>query len=144
MGRKIYVTAQEMLQLREQGMSNHDIAKSLDISYATVVRYIGRQDGHMEGLAAFKDTPPRKEEKEPEVHAVTHYEAKPVVETFSVSKCRIILDHENRCVVIDDEIMLPYDRMPDIVQFLVWAMRTRMEVNPDGEEDQQQGEGCAV
>lgn len=144
MGRKIYVTAQEMLQLREQGMSNHDIAKSLDISYATVVRYIGRQDGHMEGLAAFKDTPPRKEEKELEVHAVTHYEAKPVVETFSVSKCRIMLDHENRCVVIDDEIMLPYDRMPDIVQFLAWAMRTRMEVNPDVEEDQQQGEGCAV
>lgn len=75
---------------------------------------------------------------------MTHYEAKPVVETFSVSKCRIMLDHENRCVVIDDEIMLPYDRMPDIVQFLAWAMRTRMEVNPDGEEDQQQGEGCAV
>ena len=144
MGRKIYVTAQEMLQLREQGMSNHDIAKSLDISYATVVRYIGRQDGHMEGLAAFKDTPPRKEENEPEVHAVTHYEAKPVVETFSVSKCRIMLDHENRCVIIDDDIMLPYDKIPDIVQFLVWAMRPRMEVTSDGEEDQQQGEGCAV
>lgn len=58
MARKIYVTADEMLQLREQGLSNHDIAKSLDISYATVVRYIGRQDGHMEALAAFKDTPP--------------------------------------------------------------------------------------
>ena len=144
MGRKIYVTAEEMLQLREQGLSNHDIAKSLDISYMTVVRYIGKQDGRMEGLAAFKDTPPRQKKQEPEVHAVTHYDAKPVVETFDVNRCRIMLDHENRCVIIDDDIMLPYDKIPDIVQFLVWAMRTRMEVTADGEEAQQQGEGCAV
>lgn len=61
MGRKIYVTAAEMLELRKQGMSNHDIAKSLDICYATVLNYIGKQDGKMEGLAAFKDAPPSEE-----------------------------------------------------------------------------------
>ena len=45
MNRKIYVTAAEMLELRDQGLSNHDIAKSLDISYQTVIRYIGKQGG---------------------------------------------------------------------------------------------------
>lgn len=45
MRRKIYVTASEMLELREQGLSNHDIAKSLDVSINTVRRYIGSQGG---------------------------------------------------------------------------------------------------
>lgn len=57
---KIGVTPGEMLELREQGLSNHDIAKELDISYQTVVRYIGKQGRRMEGLAAFKDTPLRR------------------------------------------------------------------------------------
>lgn len=125
---KIGVTREEMLQLREQGLSNHDIAKSLDISRSTVVRYIGRQDGHMEGLAAFKDTP---REKEPEVQAVTHYEAKPVAETFQVGEIKITLDHECGIVFIDDDIILPYGKVPDIVQFLAWAMRTRMQAETE-------------
>ncbi len=60
MAKRIYVTKSEMMALREQGMSNHDIAKSLDISYQTVLRYIGKQDGHMEGLAGFRDAPQKK------------------------------------------------------------------------------------
>lgn len=60
MRRKIDVTAGEMLELREQGLSNHDIARSLDISYETVRRYIGNQNGRMENLAAFADPSPRK------------------------------------------------------------------------------------
>jgi predicted transcriptional regulator len=43
MGRRIGVTASEMLTMREEGMSNHDIAKALDISVPTVLRYIGKQ-----------------------------------------------------------------------------------------------------
>lgn len=58
---------------------------------------------------------------------MTHYEAKPFVETFHVGEVKITLDHENRLVFIDEDIMLPYDQIPDIVQFLAWAMRTRMQ-----------------
>lgn len=58
MRRKIDVTAGEMLELRKQGLSNHDIAMCLDISEQTVRRYIGKQGGHMERLEAFADTPP--------------------------------------------------------------------------------------
>ena len=51
MRRKINVTASEMMELRKQGMSNYDIAKSLDISGATVRRYIGTQGGEENGKA---------------------------------------------------------------------------------------------
>ena len=40
------ITAQEMLRLREEELlSNHEIAAKLDISYQTVLRYIGKQNG---------------------------------------------------------------------------------------------------
>ena len=54
MARKIGVSASEMLQLREQGYSNADIANLLEISKASVQLYIGAQGGRMDSLAAFK------------------------------------------------------------------------------------------
>ena len=45
MARKLGVSKNEMLQLREQGYSNKDIANLLEIHYATVHRYIGAQGG---------------------------------------------------------------------------------------------------
>lgn len=49
MGRKALskeITAQEMLRLREEELlSNYEIAAKLDISYPTVLRYIGKQNG---------------------------------------------------------------------------------------------------
>lgn len=45
MKKKLEVTPAEMLELRAQGMSNHDIAKSLDISMSAVYKYIGSQGG---------------------------------------------------------------------------------------------------
>lgn len=45
--RKLEVTAAEMLRLREHlyCLSNAEIAKQLDISYQTVLKYIGKQNG---------------------------------------------------------------------------------------------------
>lgn len=37
------VTTQEMLQMRQSGMTNQDIANALGISYSTVHKYIGVQ-----------------------------------------------------------------------------------------------------
>ena len=125
---KIGVTPEEMLELREQGLSNHDIAKLLDISYQTVVRYIGKQGRRMEGLAAFKDTPPQK--KEQEVHTVPHYEAKAHREWFSIAELDIELNHTTRTMAIGNDlhpICIQFEQVPDLVQFLAWAMRTRMQ-----------------
>lgn len=63
MARKLTdITKSEMLRMREQGLSNRDIAKCLDIHYATVYNYIGPQGGRMENLAAFDE--PKKEKVE--------------------------------------------------------------------------------
>ena len=45
--RKIGVTPAEMMQLRNEPycLSNKEIAKRLDISYPTVLKYIGKQNG---------------------------------------------------------------------------------------------------
>ena len=53
----------------------------------------------------------------------------------------IIMD----CISNHDEesMMLPYNAIPDLVQFLAWAMRDRMEVTADAEADkvrEQEGE----
>lgn len=138
MRRKIDVTPAEMLELRAQGLSNHDIAMSLDISEQTVRRYIGRQDGHMEGLAAFKNTPPRQkmEKKAEEKPVIPKYEPKPVLEKFVVGHFGVELDNTDRLLTLSSDagdIVFEYESIPDLVQFLAWAMRTRMEVTADAE-----------
>jgi hypothetical protein len=142
MRRKIYVTAEEMLELREQGLSNHDIAKSLDVSVPTVRRYIGRQDGHMEGLAAFKDAPRKKEEvKEEAVPMIPKYEPKPNREWYTVGELNLELNQCSKALGIEKEgelIILDFADVPDLVQFLAWAMRTRMEVTADAEQVREQ------
>lgn len=36
------VSVQEMLEMRESGLSNKEIAERLDVAYSTICRYIGR------------------------------------------------------------------------------------------------------
>lgn len=132
MRRKIDVTAAEMLLLREQGYSNIDIAASLDISVATVLRYIGRQGGRMESFAAFKNTTTRqKMEKETEAMPVfPKYNPKPVLERYCIGCNMIELDGNDRSVTItrdEGKITMTYGEVPDLVQFLAWAMRERMQ-----------------
>ena len=141
MRRKIDVTPAEMLALREQGLSNHDVAASLDISVNTVRRYIGSQNGHIEGLAAFKNTPPRQkmEKKAEEMPVIPKYEPKPVLEKFVVGECAVELDSTDRLLTISSDagdIVFEYESIPDMVQFLAWDMRERMEVTADVETEQ--------
>lgn len=149
MGRRLMITAGEMLEMRKRGMSNHDIAKSLEISVPTVLRYIGKQGKKMDGLAAFNDTKPtKKEEAKAEVKPVIpKYDPKPVFEQFQIGECIVELDRLTRIVTIGTkecgDIEIPYANIPDLVQFLAWAMRERMEVKADA-EDQLQAEGCEV
>lgn len=154
MRRKINVTASEMLELRKQGMSNHDIAKSLDIAYGTVVRYIGKQGRRMEGLEAFKDAPtPKKEDAKAEVKPVIpKYDPKPSVEEYNFEKFSVRLYNDERCVAViadalgfcgESAIKIGFDDIPNLVQFLAWAMRERMEVKADA-EDKLKAEGCEI
>ena len=141
MRRKIDVTAAEMLQLREQGMSNHDIAASLDISVATVRRYIGSQGGHMDGYAAFKNTPTRKKtEAKEDAPVIPKYNPKPSKEEYVIFDYSIELNNDDRLVTVSaasGDIIFAYEDIPDLVQFLAWAMRERM--SPVESEDYAHG-----
>lgn len=49
---KLELTVSEMMQLRNDGYSNKDIARILDISLHTVYRYIGKQGCHIPSATA--------------------------------------------------------------------------------------------
>lgn len=62
---------------------------------------------------------------------IPKYEPKPVHEEFRIGGNTVDLDSIDRTVTIDSdagEITLPYESIPDLVQFLAWAMRERMDV----------------
>ena len=60
MKRRVDISAEEMLRLREEeGLSNAEIAQRLDLHYATVHKYIGKQP---EGIRA-----PMGSRKKPEI-----------------------------------------------------------------------------
>jgi hypothetical protein len=145
MSRKIGVTASEMRTMRENGMSNRDIANTLDISYSTVVHYIGKQGRRMDSLEAFRDTHPKKATAKEEPVVIPEYEPKPVLEKYAVADFIVELDSKDRYVMVSGDsgdIVFPYESVPELVQFLAWAMRERMEVTEDA--DQQQTEGCTI
>ena len=50
------VSREEMMRMRESGMTNMDIANSLGISYPTVYRYLGAQPSRGGRVAATIDT----------------------------------------------------------------------------------------
>ncbi len=64
MKKRLELSVAEMMQLRNDGYSNKDIARILDISVATVYNYIGKQGCHIPSATASfiskpkPDTPP--------------------------------------------------------------------------------------
>lgn len=123
MARKCGVTKSEMLQMREQGLSNRDIAKCLDISYATVCRYIGPQGGRVEGLAAFKEDKPKKvespeEEQKASPKAVDSLEMVYEVVKSADGSYRAEVDYESKCVSILDST-IEFDRLAELATFII-------------------------
>ena len=142
MNRKIYVTASDMLALREQGLSNYDIAKSLDVSINTVRRYIGSQGKRMGSLEAFRDTPPKKKETKTE-SAAPIYEPKPTFERYDVGELSVGIDHCTGMIILKNSggysLNINRKDIPDLVCFFAWAMRTRMEVTADADKLEAEG-----
>ena len=60
MSRKLLkdLSIDELLGMRNAGMTNTDIANALDISYASVYRLIGKQPGSMRASSHTADLPP--------------------------------------------------------------------------------------
>lgn len=70
MRRKLDVTASEMLELRRQGYDNKQIAEQLEVSYATVWRYIGKSDVER-GNIICEESRIEPEKKEPKVEVIS-------------------------------------------------------------------------
>ena len=139
MRRKINVTASEMMELRKQGMSNYDIAKSLDISCATVRRYIGTQGGKkMERLEAFKDKPAEK--KQAEAPAFVPYTPKTRKEVFDINvDFEAEINYEDKYITFasyEGEMNISFKDVYDLTQFLAWLMRERdLSVESDADAE---------
>lgn len=118
---RIGVSKSEMLELRKQGYSNKDIANLLEISAATVFRYIGGQGCRMESMAAFKETPKAQETP------VATPEIKRAVDEVVVCKERLTsksgnvladVNHEEHTVSIEVDT-LTFDELTDFAVFVV-------------------------
>ena len=59
------VSPQEMMRMREEGMSNYEIAKSLDIAPVTVLRNIGKQPKGMRAPYGSRTAEKRRREAPP-------------------------------------------------------------------------------
>lgn len=129
-GRRIDITPSEMMELRNQGYSNKDIANMLDISHETVRKYIGNQGCRMGGLAAFKDKPKKKEVQAPAEAVTPPYVPKVMVEEYLIGDAVVEkaifakINHDSEKLTLEavsGTITLTYEQLRELVQFLVWA-----------------------
>lgn len=107
----------ELLSMRDEGMSNQEIAESLDVSYATVLRLIGKQPLGMRGSVKNRSViePAQKKrelEEEPIIPAclavtvkrltvegeLARYELSSNVEDIMIN-----FKHDNECVLVKKE-----------------------------------------
>lgn len=124
MARKINdISKGEMLRMRAEGLSNRDIAKLLDIHYATVYNYICPQGGRMDNLAAF-DEPKAKEVETPKEEPKTAPKAVDSLEmVYEVVKSangtfRAEVDYENKCLSIGENVY-DLDTLAELATFII-------------------------
>lgn len=126
-GRQLDITPSEMMELRNQGYSNKDIANMLDISVMTVRRYIGNQDCPYGSLAAFEDKP---KEKKPTVASaeppIPPYEPKVTSARYAIGDVlEVEIDHCVEMMRIETNdggaIDITYNQARELIQFLAWA-----------------------
>lgn len=123
MARKIDVSRSEMLQMREQGLSNKDIANLLEISVATVHRYIGPQGCRMESMAAFNEFKPEKVETPEEEQKLAPMAVDSLEMVYEVVKSadgtfRAELDYESKCASILDSTV-SFEQLAELATFVI-------------------------
>lgn len=123
MAKKLGISKNEMLELRKSGLSNADIANVLEISRATVFRYIGAQGGHMDDLAAFSKPKtekvglPQEEQKQPP-KAVDSLEKVYEIVKSADGSYRAEVDYESKCVSFLDST-IEFDKLAELATFII-------------------------
>ena len=134
-GKKLGLTKDDLLVMREQGMSNKDIAASLDIAPYSVYRLIGKRGGRMDSFAAF-DTIPKK----PKIGAKTvekktpprvKYAPEVVSESYRLhNDLSVAVSFDSEAVSVlnnDGFIDIPFADLPEVVQALAFVLREKVE-----------------
>ena len=124
----------ELLRMREEGMSNQEIADSLDVGYQTILRLIGKQPAGTR--KSCPDRTPRRK--------VTHSETARPTQDVSAQACLVVQDRtvmlkgtfaayeipvRKKCVEISCEhgnVSVPFDKLDDFVAELS-AIRRRLD-----------------
>lgn len=131
MYRKIDVSVSEMKKMREQGLSNKDIAHTLDISVQTVLKYIGPQGRRMESMKWWDDKP-AGEAKEPEVlpeikRAVDMLRLNEETVASADGNFSAIIDYRNHTALFSGG-EIDFANMPELATFVI-GITERVEKN---------------
>lgn len=127
MSARIPFTASELMALREEGMSNHDIAAKLDITEQTVRNYIGPQHKQLSRLAAFADSEPHRTEECPPLEPA--YSPTVMREDFEIAdgvEGSIVIYPQSLFISLKTPTgtaTLTPDQAATVMQFLAWASK---------------------
>lgn len=112
--RKLELNTGELLEMRKQGMSNAEIAKSLDVSVPTITRRIGTQRQRGEKLKGISKLPPA--EQEAQIMMIT--------QQMAVNGFTFFVNHGEKTVGINSPtdsyggIFLNIDQLDDLMSAL--------------------------
>lgn len=121
------VSIGEMLKMREQGMTNHDIAKSLGCNYVTILRYIGKQPKGLDRIKAFTEEPAKPVQ---EISSEKRWKPRLKVEHETVSAYGITAEIDYSCESVKTAIDISFSAIPDLVSMALELARRIEEAAP--------------
>lgn len=129
------ISIPELLKMRESGMSNSEIAESLDVGYTTICRYLGKGGPRRQARRALpvQERAPMKDEP---VEACLKMEPSKIRLTGAYGKYELAPDGDSISVAIGSDYFfsLPRDRLPTFIRELqaiernIGKVKTQLEV----------------
>lgn len=129
------ISIPELLKMRESGMSNSEIAESLDVSYKTICNYLGKGGPRRQTRRALpaQERAPMKDEP---VEACLKMEPSKIRLTGAYGKYELAPDGDSISVAIDSDYFfsVPKDRLSTFIRELqaiernIGKVKTQLEV----------------
>ena len=118
------VSMEELLQMRQDGMSNQEIANRLGVSKATVYRHLGAQPKGIR-YSRMKVDAPAMPAKQDEEKPAKSYRLAPCSQVWEGKACRLEVDYIDGYISISPDTGDTWglDDLPDIISDLVSLMR---------------------
>ena len=129
------ISIPELLKMRESGMSNSEIAESLDVGYSTICHYLGK-GGPRRKTVRPAITPTREDAKDEPVEACLKMEPSEIRLTGAYGKYEFAPDGDSISVIIDGDYFfsVPRDQLSTFIRELqaiernIGKVKTQLEV----------------